>query len=303
MPATVSDARPEQRIVEASMVLPDFGGVTGWAALRWLGGAWFDGLAGDGRTRLPVDLAVGMHSVRNQPGLRISEERLGPPELHVHDGLRVTTALRSVAFAMRHAPSVPSAVVALDMAAYSDLVSIEEVTAYVATHPGWTGAPQARAALELADENAWSPQETRMRLVWLAAGLPRIRCNVPVFDRAGRLVGVPDILDEEAGLAGEYDGSLHLVGEQWASDITREEELRRVGLEYFTVVSSDFMRIGALMDRMHSTRSRALFQAESARAWTLEQPTWWTPTETVEQRRSLGPAERERWLRLRRRAS
>jgi hypothetical protein len=29
----------EQRIVEAAAVLPAYGGVTGWAALRWLGAA------------------------------------------------------------------------------------------------------------------------------------------------------------------------------------------------------------------------------------------------------------------------
>ena len=33
----------EQRIVEAAALLHGWGGVTGWAALRWLGGYWFDG--------------------------------------------------------------------------------------------------------------------------------------------------------------------------------------------------------------------------------------------------------------------
>jgi hypothetical protein len=35
------------------------------------------------------------------------------------------------------------------------------------------------------------------------------------------------------------------------------------------------------------------------RAWTLEQPVWWTDTSTVEQRRALAGWQRERLLRLR----
>ena len=50
---------PEQRILEQSMRLPAVGAVTGWAACRLHGAAFFDGLAPDGVTPLPVPLAVG----------------------------------------------------------------------------------------------------------------------------------------------------------------------------------------------------------------------------------------------------
>ena len=49
---------PEQRIVEAAARLPAYGRVTGWAALRWMGGVWFDGLSEGGRVVRPVDLAT-----------------------------------------------------------------------------------------------------------------------------------------------------------------------------------------------------------------------------------------------------
>ena len=41
------------------MRLPAVGAVTGWAACRLHGAAFFDGLAPDGVTPLPVPLAVG----------------------------------------------------------------------------------------------------------------------------------------------------------------------------------------------------------------------------------------------------
>src|SRR5690349_20477059 len=44
VPAGVYGAQPEQRILEASVVVPPHGAVTGWAALRWLGALWLSGV-------------------------------------------------------------------------------------------------------------------------------------------------------------------------------------------------------------------------------------------------------------------
>jgi hypothetical protein len=62
VPGAVPDDLPEQRILEQSVRLPAGGAVTGWAALRLHRASFFDGLAGDGRTRFPVPLAVGRGS-------------------------------------------------------------------------------------------------------------------------------------------------------------------------------------------------------------------------------------------------
>ena len=117
---------------------------------------------------------------------------------------------------------------------------------------------------------------------------------MPVFDRSGRHLGTPDLLDEAAGVVGEYDGSLHLQGHQRGRDVRREEVFRSVGLEYFPVVAADAQDREAVVRRMRAARARATFAAPSARAWTTVKPAWWVPTETVEQRRALdgGPARR-----------
>jgi hypothetical protein len=288
-------------VVEAAAVLPAYGGVTGWAALRWMGAMWFGGLGPDGRTEVPVCLATAGDDIRPQPGIQVSAERLDPTELSVVDGIRVTVAVRSVCFEMRYAASVRAAVVAADMAMQADLVSPAELKAFVAGQSGWTGIPQCREAMPLTHENSWSPRESsHLRLVWmLDAGLPPPLCNMPVFDRAGRHIGTPDILDEEAGVVGEYDGSLHLQGAQRARDVQREDAFRAVGLEYFTILASHSRDPVDVVRRMHAARARARFEAPTTRAWTVEQPSWWIPTETVGQRRALSADQRMRLLRHR----
>lgn len=296
VPSSVDGGRPEQRILEAAVLLPKEGGITGWAALRWWGGRWFEGTAASGR-EVPVWLVTAAWDIRQQAGVRITAEHLRPDDVTVHRGIRVATPLCAAAFEMRRATSVRHAVRVADMAAYSDLVSLDELRDYLGTQQTWTGVPRAREAVALAVENAWSPAEVDLRLIWeLAAGLPRPQCNVPVFDRSGALIGVPDILDIEAGVVGEYDGPLHLAGEQRARDIRREDRFRRHGLEYFTMVARDREDVAGLVDRIMATRARARWESESQRSWTVEPPRWWTPTTTVAQRRALSAEKRERLL-------
>lgn len=300
VPASADPDDIEQRIVEAAAVLPSVGGITGWAALRWSGATWFDGLDLGGRAQLPVDLATCYQDIRSQDGFVVHQERLGPGELVVVDRMTCTTAVRSVCFMMRYARDVRDAARAFDLAAFSDLVSIAECEEYFALHPGWTGIPQARDALALVDENSWSGWETWMRMLWrLDAGFPRPLCNCPVFDRAGNHIATPDLLDVEAGVAGEYNGALHLAGAQAARDADRENKLRNVRLEPFTILAGDIARPELAIQRMVDARARAAWQPESERLWTVEPPRWWTPTRTVAQRRALTPVQRKRLLRHR----
>ncbi|MGZ4456672.1 MAG: hypothetical protein ACXVW1_04635 [Nocardioides sp.] len=299
VPASVTDDDPAQRVVEASVVVPEGGAVTGWAALHWLGGAWFDG--GQVGTRRPVTVATAGRTVRRQPGIAICEEGLSPRDVVVVDGLPVTTAVRSACFEMRYAPTDRAAASALSMAAYSDLVSLDEMAEYAAAHRGWTGIPRCRRGLALAEENAWSPPEVSMTLVWqLDAGHPRPRCNVPVFDRAGRLIGTPDLIDVEAGVWGEYNGDVHLTGRQQAVDLHREALFRAVGLEGVTMVAPDLVDPARFIARLHGAYQRARHEPEPSRAWTVVPPPWWTRTDTVTRRRALDPGQRRRLLGYRR---
>ncbi|RYP85178.1 hypothetical protein EKO23_13035 [Nocardioides guangzhouensis] len=298
VPGSVDGDRVEQRIVEAGAIIRGYGAVSGWASLRWQGGYWFPGVRSDG-TAAPVDLVTGGHALRPRDGIRISEERLSPTDLVAVDGLCVTSAVRSVCFMMRYARTLDAAVQVLDMAAYSDLVSLDEIAAYALDHPGWTGIPRCREAIVRADENSWSPMESAARSVWTdAAGLPRPLCNVPVFDVDGRHAGTPDLLDPAVGLVLEYDGALHLAGSQRARDVRRDEAYRSLGLEVLIVVASDLTNRHRLAERMIAAHDRAA-RLPRTPEWTLNRPAWWVSTDTVLQRRALVGLDRDRWLRLR----
>lgn len=300
VPSHVDGEDVHQRIVEASVLLPAYGGVTGWAALAWSGGRWFDGTTPNGKARMPVTLATSCADVRSQPGVVVSAEGLDPRDLTEVDGLRATTLVRAVCFEMRYAATLPLAVRVLDMAAYNDLVSIDEVTAYAARLNGWTGIPLCRSAIALADENAWSPQEPLMRLLWQsAAGHPRPLCNAPVFDQHGRHVGTPDLVDADGGVAGEYDGSLHLQGAQRSRDVRREGAFRGLGLEYVTMLAGDHHDPTDFLRRLDEAYDRAAAVPASRRLWTVQQPPWWVDTSTVARRRALTEEQRARFLRMR----
>jgi len=292
----------DQRILEASVMLPDHGGVTGWAGLRWRGARWFDGVGPSGLDR-PVPLVTAGSHIRAQPGVLVSKERLDPRDLVVVDAVRTTTEVRSAWFEMRYAFDEFEAAVVLSMAAFDDLVSLDEMAEFEWLHPGWTGAPRCRGGLALAVENAWSPQEVRVLGVWcLYAELPRLLCNRPIFDRRGAHVLTPDLLDLEAGLAIEYDGPTHLAVGARAKDVRREELYRTHRIDLLRVLGPHLADRWALVERMQQARRRARFEPASRRTWTIEQPDWWVPTHTVALRRALPDQDRDRLLGYRRAA-
>lgn len=274
--------------------------VTGWAGLDWLGAAWFDG-TWDGTRPRPVTVVTRRH-VREQPGFEVSQEFLHPDEIIVVDGLPVTVAVRSVTFEMRYAADLGAAVEAIDMACYSDLVSIAEVATYVQQLGPVTGIQQARDALSEADENSWSPRETGMRGVWTRrSGLPRPRCNIPVFTLDGRHVGTPDMIDCGTGLVGLYHGDSHLSLVGASKDNRQDADFRDIGLEPVAMYATDWHDLADVTRRLVEAARRARARG-GRREWTIDRPSWWTPTETVEQRRALTERQKERYLRYRRAA-
>ena len=76
VPQQVDSEAVDQRILEQAQRLGPSGAVTGWAALRLLGDGFFDGLAGDGRTVLPVPLACGADRIRPHAAVALSRDRL-----------------------------------------------------------------------------------------------------------------------------------------------------------------------------------------------------------------------------------
>lgn len=276
---TSVETTPEQRVLEASMLLPPGGAVTGWAALRLWGGRFFDGLGPDGRP-LPVPLVTGpdVH-LRARPGVTFLRDRISSDEVRMRYGVPVTVPERAVFDGMRKAHHVRAAVTVLDMAAAARVTSVKRERAYVEGHRGWQGVGLARRAVGLADDNSWSPQETSLRLIWeLDARLPRPLANREVFSRrTGALLGVADLLDPDAGVVGEYDGGEHSGARRRSRDAGRDGAFRDHGLEVFRITYVDVLDPAAVVARVRATYARASRHTPRERAWTLEPPPGWVP--------------------------
>jgi hypothetical protein len=278
VPSEVDEAVVEQRIFEQGHRIRSYGAVTGWAALRWHGVRYCDGRGGDEQGSRPIPLVVGRHPLRPDPRITISNAQIANTERLRRRGIWCTTVQRALFDELRFMRSLREAVVLLDMAAAARVISVQLFALYVAVRPAWTGVPFVRRVLPLASDHSRSPQESRMRLVWVIdAALDPPLCNVPVFDRRGRLLGYPDLLDPVAGVVGEYDGADHRTRDRRQADITREQLFRDHGLEYFTVVEGDLPDRIAVAKRMHAARARARFLPAAERLWTLTPPPGWRP--------------------------
>lgn len=285
VPADVDGEIPEQRIVEQAHRMPPGAAVTGWAALRLHGARYFDGRSpGGGLRRVPVVLAAG-ERLDSDGTLRVSREPWDPQHAWLRAGIRVTEPRRALFDELRSLADWRDRVVAMDMAAAAELVSVAQMSDWYQVHSGWRRARRVPKPLAFASERSQSPAEPRMRLIWeVDAGLPRPLVNPEIFDRRGRFVARVDLLDPVAGLVGEYDGAAHRETGRRSRDIGREERLRRLGLEYVDAVGPDLRAREALADRIRSTRGRARFEPPQARAWTIQPPPGWPREPSLDER-------------------
>lgn len=298
VPSDVDRRRVGQRIVEAAAGAPDGALVTGWAALNWMGAVWFPGVDARGQ-ELPVPLAIGDdgHLARRQ-GVQLVQDWLFDDDAIVDHGLPITRAERSVCVAALRARSLEDTVRVIDMAAAADLVSIDELATYFARIKGRPHTIRLGKAIDLADENVWSPQEVTMRLRWLEQRQATLLCNQPIFDLSGRHLLTPDVLDLRARVAGEYNGRVHDGDPNRRRDLDREELYRVLGIEVVTMMSTDLGDTRSFERRLAAAYQRAAARGPSD-GWTIEQPPHWQDTSTVIRRRAMDDGLRRIWLRHR----
>jgi len=256
----------EQRILEAAVRLPAGGMVTGWAALRLAGASWFDGLAADGRTRLPVPALLPHTSRIRGAGIEVTRTRRVLPEAAVRFGIPCAPGELALIHELRRATSARRAGVAVDMALAAQVVDLDrlrDVAAAGARLPVAVSYALGRACAECR-----SPKESEMLQVWETdLGFPRPLMNRQVLDLSGRVIAVVDLLDVQSGTYGEYNGASHRSRERQRRDEARADALRGVGLEGFVLVAGDPERVWR--QRMESARARALWLPDDRRRWRL----------------------------------
>ena len=270
VPAGTDRTRVEQRIIEQAGRVASDGAVTGWAALRMWGAAFFDGTTNGGPPLLPVPL-VSPHHLSSTDACTASRAAVG--DVWTIAGVRVVSPANAL-----HAELVriratsgddPSRrmVAAIDMACAAPVTSLRRFGGWLEAR-GQVAHP-IRASLSLASEEAVSPPEVEMRMTWkLDAHWPEPVVNRDVFDLDGRFIGRPDLLDPATGVFGEYDGAHHRDRERHRSDVARLERLQQHGLEGFVIVAGDGPEVQVA--RMEEARKRASRRPAGDRRWTLE---------------------------------
>lgn len=269
VPGGVAADDVDQRIVEASAVTGHRGAVTGWAALRWMGVEHLDGREPDGATPMPIPLALGSSRARIPAGCVGTRPRLDAEETTMVDGLRVTTPLRALVDQVRLGPDSWESIVVIDHALASGLVSLRALREDLTPIPPQRELRALTSAetdlgllLPYCSALARSPQETRLRLTCrVLLGMQGLLENPTVLDPQGRLLGEPDLLDAEHGVALEYDGRVHRSARQHRRDVLRQERFRDAGLEMVVVVGPVELCASRLGPRIEAARRRAALLA------------------------------------------
>jgi hypothetical protein len=266
--AAAGTVTTEQRIRDVVPVLPPDGVVGGWAA-AWLHGAEdLDGWSRRGD--LPVLICVPRNrSVRERPGIAVLRSDLAPQDVTTARGIPVTSGTRTALDLARLCPDPRRGVIAIDALWNAGVTSGPEVLARLAQLPRLRGGGIAAQAAEWASPRVRSPKETELRMIWTRdAGLPAPLVNELVVDGDGNALGHPDLLDEESGLVGEFDGRGHLDLEVSTVDNVRQEGLERNGLVVvrFTSLDTAARQRVRTVHRIQDARRRAL-AAPGPRSW------------------------------------
>ena len=181
-------------------------------------------------------------------GVRVSRRALPADDVTRRNGVRVTTPLHTALDLARIEP-VEDAVVALDRFLGADLLTPAQLTE-AATRTTGPGCRRIRRAVSLADGLAASPQETRLRLVLWASGLPRPVAQHTVRSSDGGFVARVDFGWPEHKVAVEYEGLWHGERQNVAKDRRPLNDLRAAGWTVVLVTGRRSARPGGT-DRSH----------------------------------------------------
>lgn len=260
------------RIAAAAKLLPEGAAIGGWAAAQLLGARDLDGIeiSRDRLIPVPICLQPDMQ-LRERAGIVLWRSEFGSDEIDRGGEIPILSPVRTCFDVARHSADLADAVAGIDAMLRAGLVKIEELAAYSAQHRRWRGGPRLRRAMSLADRRARSCAESRLRVLWVVdAGLPHPEINVPLHDVAGRLLGIPDLFDANAGLAGEYDGAMHRRIEQHTADNSREEMFEAHGVIVVRVTGLDLSRHRRrTIERIRIAHARGLARDRSRDAWTI----------------------------------
>lgn len=223
------------------------GVIAGRAAAALHGAKWVDAAT-------PVEV-ITAHT-RRRDGVIVREERLAPDEIIYARELPVTGPARTAWDLARHLPR-DIAVAHLDALAAATGVSAEDALELSDRYRGARGVRRALTALQLMDAGAQSPEETRVRLLLIDAGLPAPRTQIRLSD--GYEEAFLDMGYEEPMVGLDYDGVHHSENRrQYVYDVGRSAFIERQG----------WIDIHVLKEHSRRYILHRVFDAFARRGWT-----------------------------------
>lgn len=192
------------------------------AVVSGLSAAWILGVELV-RIEDPVELTVPPgNSYKSRPGVTVRCQRIDPSDIDRWGTVRHTNAERT-AWDLASGRDLVESVVALDAMAARRLVTRTQLLKRLGRQRS-----RARRAIELMDGRAESPQESRVRMQLILAGIPT---PTPQFDvrHNGRWVARVDLAWPGSKLAVEYDGEWHNDRDQFRKDRRRLNALIAAG--------------------------------------------------------------------------
>lgn len=223
---------PDQILATVSHRLPEGAAFAGRTA------GWAHGL--DLPPCDPIEVTVPPRSPKSAlAGASVRRAPLRSDDIVTRRDLPVTSALQTVVDLARFL-AIAEAVVAVDMALRQRLVRLTDLTRHVEASAGAKGVGQLRSVVDLAEPDAESAMETRLRMLLVMAGLPRPRVQVSLHDEQGRFVGRADLYYPAARLCLEYDGRTHR--DSLVDDNRRQNRLLNAGFRILRFTASDVYR-------------------------------------------------------------
>jgi hypothetical protein len=191
--------------------------ITGRAAASLHGVQWID-------QSIPIEL-IANHR-RQSAGIVIRQERIEDDEVQAYGSLRVTTPARTALDLARRLPR-DEAVILIDALAGATGLKMDEVDELLERYHGARGIRQARVALPLMDGGTRSPAETRLRLMFRDAGMPKPRTSILLDD--GRDVAVLGMGwdSHKVGVSFQEPGERDHY--QLVQEIQRQDVVQRLG--------------------------------------------------------------------------
>jgi hypothetical protein len=166
---------------------------------------------------------------RSAKGIETWSDRYAEDEVQLVRGMVVTTPARTALDLACRLP-IEDAVAAVDALARATRLDMAEVAAMAERYRGRRAIRHARVALDLVDPGAESPQETRLRLLFIKAGFPRPETQISGYDEYGQLVAVVDMGWRDVMVGADYEGDHHRLSRaRFNNDIRRHDAVTERG--------------------------------------------------------------------------